>query len=165
MSVRRPGSGRSLAVVSPPSPPSERRTALRVSRTLSIPLEELRWRFTTGGGPGGQHANKASTRVELTFDVAASPTLGPRQRARLLDKLGTTVRVVAREHRSQAQNREEALRRLAERLAEALATSPSRHPTTPSRAARERRLEDKRRQSQRKRERARARSGSGSADV
>src|SRR3974390_3223602 len=90
---------------------------LRVSRSLSIPLHELRWRFTTGGGPGGQHANKASTRVEVHFDVAGSASLGPRQRARLLDQLGPTVRVVAREHRSQAQNREEALGRLAARLA------------------------------------------------
>jgi len=148
---------------SPPGPPAaspaDRRGVLRVSRSLAIPLDELRWRFTTGGGPGGQHANKASTRVELTFDVAASPSLGPRQRARLLEELGATVRVVAREHRSQAQNREEALRRLAERLAEALRTRTPRRPTAPTRAARERRLEDKRRLGERKRERARARSG------
>jgi ribosome-associated protein len=132
---------------------------LRVSRSLSIPLHELRWRFTTGGGPGGQHANKASTRVEVVFDVASSASLGPRQRARLLEALGPTVRVVARERRSQAQNREEALHRLALRLAEALRTRAPRRATAPSAAARARRLEDKRRLGERKRQRARGRAG------
>jgi ribosome-associated protein len=128
---------------------------LRVSRSLAIPAEELRWRFTTSGGPGGQHANKASTRVELSFDVAGSPSLGPRQRARLLDRIGPTVRVAASEERSQARNRDIALGRLRDRLVEGLRVEPTRVPTRPSKAARNRRLEEKRRQSSRKRDRTR----------
>src|ERR1700736_2097365 len=93
---------------------------LRVSRGLAIPVDELSWRFSSSGGPGGQHANTSNTRVELLFDVAGSPSLGPRQRARLLEKLGPVVRVVASDERSQARNRELALERLAERLAGAL---------------------------------------------
>jgi len=141
------------------STPSPGRRVLRVSRSLSIPAEELQWRFTTGGGPGGQHANKASTRVELVFDVECSPSLGPRQRARLLDKVGPSVRVVSREHRSQALNRDDALRRLADKLADALRVEVPRRPTTPSAGARARRLEDKRRQAQRKKNRALGRVG------
>ncbi|MBV8986828.1 MAG: aminoacyl-tRNA hydrolase, partial [Acidimicrobiia bacterium] len=67
---------------------------LRVTRTCRIPLDELAWRFTASGGPGGQHANTANTRAEVTFDVANSPSLGPRHRARLLERLGPAVRVV-----------------------------------------------------------------------
>ncbi|HYA68176.1 MAG TPA: alternative ribosome rescue aminoacyl-tRNA hydrolase ArfB [Acidimicrobiales bacterium] len=139
------------------STPPGRPRILRVSRSLSIPLDELQWRFTTGGGPGGQHANKASTRVELVFDVESSPSLGPRQRARLLEMVGPSVRVVSREHRSQALNRDEALRRLADKLADALHIEPVRRPTAPSVAARARRLEEKRHQAERKKGRARGR--------
>ena len=123
---------------------------LRVSRTLAIPLEELSWRFTPSGGPGGQHANKASTRAEVRFDVARSPVLGPRQRARLIERLGSEVRVAASDERSQSRNREVALERLRERLADALRVPPARVPTAPSAAARSRRLEDKRRQAAKK---------------
>ncbi|HZN15169.1 MAG TPA: peptide chain release factor-like protein, partial [Acidimicrobiales bacterium] len=80
-------------------------TELHVSRTCTIRMAELEWRFTASGGPGGQHANTANTRVELVFDVANSPSLGPRQRDRLLTKLGPTVRIVASDERSQARNR------------------------------------------------------------
>jgi len=139
-------------MASTPSP--GRRRVLRVSRSLSLPVEELQWRFTTGGGPGGQHANKASTRVELVFDVQSSPSLGPRQRARLLEKVGPSVRVVSREHRSQALNRDDALDRLADKLSDALRVEAPRRPTTPSAGARARRLEAKRRQAQRKKSRA-----------
>ena len=128
--------------------------ALRVSRGLVIPVEELSWRFTPSGGPGGQHANKASTRAEVTFAVDSSPSLGPRQRARLLERLGPTVRAAASQERSQARNRELALRRLADRLAAALRVEPPRRPTQPTAASRARRLEDKRRRSARKRERS-----------
>jgi ribosome-associated protein len=124
---------------------------LRVSGSLHIPLSELEWRFTGSGGPGGQHANTANTRVELRFDVAGSPSLGPRQRARLLDKLGPSVRVVASDERSQARNRQLALERLRDRLAGALRVERPRRPTRPTAGSRERRLESKRRQSQRKR--------------
>lgn len=126
---------------------------LRVSSTLVIPQDELEWRFSASGGPGGQHANKASTRAEVRFDVESSPSLGPRQRARLLEKLGPVVRVAADDERSQVRNRALALERLSERLAGALRQERPRRPTAPSKAAKERRLSDKKRQSERKRQR------------
>jgi ribosome-associated protein len=129
--------------------------SLRVTRSLVIPADELEWRFTTSGGPGGQHANKASTRAEVSFDVAASRSLGPRQRARLLERLGPTVRGAAGDERSQMRNRELALERLATRLADGLRVETRRVATRPSKSARDRRLSDKRRQSTRKRERGR----------
>ncbi|HXQ59122.1 MAG TPA: alternative ribosome rescue aminoacyl-tRNA hydrolase ArfB [Acidimicrobiales bacterium] len=135
------------------APADARRDVLRVTRGLVIPLEELAWRFTTSGGPGGQHANKTSTRAEVRFDVVSSPSLGPRQRARLLERLGPVVRVSAGEERSQGRNREVALRRLATRLAEGLRIEPTRIPTRPTAGAKARRLDDKRRQSARKRDR------------
>ena len=128
---------------------------LRVSGSLRIPLAELEWRFSRSGGPGGQHANTADTRAEVRFDVAASPSLGPRQRARLLERLGPVARVVASDSRSQARNRELALERLAARLAEALRVEAPRRPTRPSKGAKERRLETKRQVGERKRMRAR----------
>jgi ribosome-associated protein len=128
---------------------------LRVTRNCQIPLGELEWRFSGAGGPGGQHANTSNTRVELRFDVAGSPSLGPRQRARLLDRLGPRVRVVAADERSQARNRELALERLAARLADALRRDRRRVPTAPSRSARETRLQEKRQRSEVKRRRAR----------
>ena len=121
---------------------------LRVSPTCSIPDDELAWRFSASGGPGGQHVNTANTRVELVFDIANSPSLGPRQRARLLDKLGPTVRVVASHERSQLRNREEARRRLAERLEAALQVDRPRIRTRATKASKERRLESKRRTSE-----------------
>jgi ribosome-associated protein len=139
--------------VTDPAPDSERREVLRVTRGVVIPLDELVWRFTTSGGPGGQHANKTSTRAEVRFDVASSPSLGPRQRARLLERLGPTVRVSAGEERSQSRNREVALRRLAARLADGLHREPPRVPTKPTMGSKIRRMEDKRRQSTRKRNR------------
>lgn len=128
---------------------------LVVSRSCRIPLGELEWRFSRSGGPGGQHANTADTRVEVRFDVASSPSLGPRQRARLLERLGPSVRVVASDERSQARNRELALRRLAERLAGALRSERPRLATRPSTTARAARVETKRRRSKTKRLRAR----------
>ncbi|HXW80208.1 MAG TPA: alternative ribosome rescue aminoacyl-tRNA hydrolase ArfB [Acidimicrobiales bacterium] len=126
---------------------------LRVGRRLVIPAEELEWRFSSSGGPGGQHANTANTRVEVIFDVARSAALGPRQRARLLEHLGPVVRVVARDERSQARNRQLALERLAERLEEALRVQRPRRPTQPTEASRQRRLRDKQLRSARKQER------------
>src|SRR5580692_9303557 len=111
----------------PPAGPGG--AVLRVTKALSIPLDELAWRFTTSGGPGGQHANKTSTRAEVRFDIERSPSLGPRQRARLLERLGPTIRVASGEERSQSRNRDVALRRLAERLAEGLHTERPRLPT------------------------------------
>ena len=128
---------------------------LRVTRTCAIPFDELEWRFTGSGGPGGQHANTSNTRAEVRFDIAASPSLGPRQRARLLERLGPVVRVVASDERSQARNRALALERLRSRLAEALRVQRERRPTAPTTASQQRRLESKRRRAQVKRHRAR----------
>ena len=135
------------------------REGLRVNRGLVIPLEELEWRFSTSGGPGGQHANRASTRAEVRFDVAASPSLGPRQRARLLDRLGPVVRVSAGEERSQARNRALALERLARRLAAALTVERTRTATAPTKASITRRLEHKRRRGELKRRRGELKRG------
>ena len=115
----------------------EDRHGLRVTRSLSVPADELEWRFTGSGGPGGQHANTSNTRVEVRFDVARSAVLGPRQRARLLARLGPVVRVVASDRRSQAQNRSLALERLGGRLAAALRVERPRRPTEPTAAARQ----------------------------
>ncbi len=128
---------------------------LRVTRGLAIPLHELEWRFLPSGGPGGQHANRSHTRAEVSFDVLASAALGPRQRARLLARLGPTVHAVAGDERSQLRNRQLALERLSGRLAAALQVERPRVPTAPSASARARRLADKRRRSARKRDRAR----------
>ena len=128
---------------------------LRVSSTLVLPLAELSWRFSRSGGPGGQHANTADTRVEVRFDIAGSPTLGPRQRARLLERFGDELRVVVSDERSQARNRDLALERLAARLADALRVTTPRRATKPTKASDRRRLEAKRRQSNRKAERRR----------
>jgi ribosome-associated protein len=128
---------------------------LRVNRSLAVPVAELTWRFSRSGGPGGQHANTADTRVEVVFDVAGSPSLGPRQRQRLLERLGPEVRVVAADERSQARNRRLALERLRDRLAGALRTEAPRRPTRPSKASVRRRLDAKRRQSERKAQRRR----------
>ncbi len=128
---------------------------LRVTPTCVVRMDELDWRFSASGGPGGQHVNTANTRAEVRFDIAGSPSLGPRQRARLLERFGRDVRVVASDERSQRRNRELALERLRGRLAAALAVKRRRRPTKPSRASRERRLKQKRRASERKRLRRR----------
>jgi len=127
---------------------------LQVTRNLRVPIDELEWRFTTSGGPGGQHANRSSTRVEVRFDVVGSTALGPRQRARLLERLGPVVRASAGDERSQVRNRAVALDRLAARLAEGLRTERARIPTRPPAAAAARRLQEKRRRSELKRQRA-----------
>jgi len=124
-----------------------------VTSSCVIPLDEIEWQTSRSGGPGGQHANTSDTRVEVRFDVAGSPSLGPRQRARLLEKLGPVVRATASDSRSQARNREIALERLRTRLAEGLKVERPRRATKPTKAARVRRLDAKRRQSVRKRDR------------
>jgi len=132
---------------------------LRVNRRLVIPSSELEERFTTSSGPGGQHANKASTRAELAWNVAASSVLGPRQRERIrlrlanrLDSNGV-LRVASEKHRSQLRNRDEAKKRLAELIDRALKVEPARVKTKPTRASKERRLQQKRRRSEVKRAR------------
>jgi ribosome-associated protein len=117
---------------------------LRVSRSLVIPLEEFEWRFSGSGGPGGQHANTSNTRVECVFSIATSPTLGPRQREKLLARFGPVLRVVASDERSQLRNRDRALGRMRDRLAAALVEDRRRISTKPTRASKERRLQTKR---------------------
>ena len=126
---------------------------LQVTPTLRIPIDELSWRFTGSGGPGGQHANTSNTRVELIWDVASSAAPGPRQRALLLERLGPVVRVVVSDERSQSRNRELALERLRSKVGAALRVQTPRRPTRPSRGSQERRLESKRRHAERKRQR------------
>lgn len=126
---------------------------LRVRKSLAIPMSEISWRATTSGGPGGQHANRTLSRVEVQFDVASSPSLGPRQRSRLLERYGTTVRAAASESRSQARNRQLATERLASKLAEGLRVDPTRRPTKPTKGSQVRRVEEKRRRSETKRQR------------
>jgi ribosome-associated protein len=128
---------------------------LPVAAGVVLPAAELRWRFTPSGGPGGQHANRAHTRVEVSVDLAGSPTLPPAVRDRLVAKLGDEVRVEVDEERSQSRNRSLARARLAERLAGALVVPRPRRPTRPSAAARRRRVEEKRRRGRLKQERRR----------
>jgi ribosome-associated protein len=117
---------------------------LRVSRSLVIPLEEFEWRFSGSGGPGGQHANTSNTRVECVFSIATSPSLGPRQREKLLARFGPVLRVVAADERSQLRNRDLALRRMSDRISAALVEERRRISTKPTRASKERRLQTKR---------------------
>jgi ribosome-associated protein len=128
---------------------------LHVRRGLDLPLSEITWRATTSGGPGGQHANRTLSRVEVEFDVGASSVLGPRQRQRLLDRVGPVVRASAGESRSQARNRQLALERLASRIDAALRVEAPRRPTRPTKSSQVRRVEAKRRRSEVKRRRRR----------
>jgi ribosome-associated protein len=123
---------------------------LRLSEEIEIPAAELVVRVSRSAGPGGQHANVTESRVEVSFDIAASPSLPEWARERLTERLGERATAVAQEQRSQLRNREVAIERLAKRLQDALARPPQRHATRPSRAARERRLQEKRRASERK---------------
>jgi ribosome-associated protein len=126
---------------------------LRVAPGVTIPAAELTWRFSSSGGPGGQHVNTANTRAEVILDVAGSPSLPADIRDRLARRLGPVVAVAASDRRSQARNRELAVARLAERLRAALSEAPPRRPTRPTAASRRRRLEAKRQQAERKRDR------------
>jgi len=112
---------------------------------------EIAFRFSRSSGPGGQHAQKSSTRAEALFDVAASDGLTERERERVLAKLGPVVRAVAQDERSQLRNRELATDRIVEQLRDAVKVRRRRKPTAPSAASREQRLDDKRRVGQKKR--------------
>jgi ribosome-associated protein len=129
---------------------------LRVGR-VTVPAAELVWRYDTPGGPGGQHANRAATRVELRFDVAESAALSEADRHRLIAKLGPSVVVTAADSRSQVRNRELALERLRTVLGEALKPERPRRKTKPSRASKQRRVDAKRQRSALKRTRGRVR--------
>jgi ribosome-associated protein len=130
---------------------------LEVNDALSIPRSELEFRATRSGGPGGQHVNTSSTRIELLWNLHTSRALSDEQREHLRQRLASRtdgdgfVRVVSSEFRSQLRNREAAETRLAELLRRALVKPRKRIPTRPSRAAREARLKDKRMRSEKKR--------------
>jgi len=128
---------------------------LQIGAAVGLPLAELELRFSRAGGPGGQHVNTSSTRVELLFDLERSPSLTEAERARARRRLRTRLdadgrlRVVAQDERSQLRNRELAVRRFAELMREALAPPPPpRRATRPSRAAKARRVEGKKRTGQ-----------------
>jgi ribosome-associated protein len=127
------------------------RESIRVTRSVVLPLAEIELRFSRSSGPGGQHAQKSETRVEAVFDVEASSALTPTQKRRVVGKAGPVLRAVAQDERSQVRNRQLAVERLVEALRLALRVERRRVPTTPTAAARERRLEDKRRRSRLKR--------------
>lgn len=122
---------------------------------LVIPAQELQWRFSASGGPGGQHANTSNTRVEVRFDIAASPSLTAVQRQRLVARLGPEVRVVCLDARSQYRNRQLAGERLAERLREGLRVPTTRHATRRTKGSVQRRLVAKSRRADIKRGRGR----------
>lgn len=122
-----------------------------MTRSVVLPLSELEFRFSRSSGPGGQHANRSETRVEAIFDVEASRALSGAQKRRVLARAGPTLRAVAQDERSQWRNRELAAERVAAQLKEALRIERARVPTKPTAAARDRRLEEKRKRSETKR--------------
>lgn len=132
-----------------------------ITPALTIPRAELQFRASRAGGPGGQHVNTSSTRVELLWDLSHSTVVSDEQRGRLLTKLAARldaagmVRVVASDRRSQSQNRDAAAERLAALVRQALVVPRKRRPTRPTRASREQRLADKRKRGERKRDRRR----------
>ena len=128
---------------------------LVVTSGVRIPRHELDVKFTTSGGPGGQHANKTATRAELTFDVEASGAFSEAQRDRVRSKLGSVVRVVVDDERSQLRNRALAEERLAERLRAALHVERPRRATRPTRGSQQRRIVAKKQRGDIKRNRQR----------
>jgi ribosome-associated protein len=128
---------------------------MRIARGVEVPLSEVELRTSRSSGPGGQHANVTASRVEASFDVAASRSLDDEQRRRITARYGPVVRAVAQDTRSQARNRELALERLRSRLASALTVQRPRRATRAPPAARRRRLDSKRRRGELKRQRRR----------
>jgi len=135
--------------------------AVVINETLAIPQAELTFRATRSGGPGGQHVNTSATRVELTWNIATSPSLDDAQRQRLLERMASrldsngVIRFVEGRRRSQLQNKETVTERFATTIARALEVPRPRRKTRPSRASKEKRLREKRQRSDRKRERER----------
>ena len=130
---------------------------VRINPEVAIPMAELEFRASRASGPGGQGVNTTDSRVELRFDLAGSPSLGPEAKERAMRRLGPrldsggVLRVVAQSSRSQLANRRAATERFAELLAAALYRPRPRRPTRPSRAAAARRVETKRRRGDTKR--------------
>jgi ribosome-associated protein len=127
--------------------------SIRVTRSVVVPRSEIELRTSRSSGPGGQHAQKSETRVEAIFDVEASTALSDAQKRRVIARAGTVLRAVAQDERSQLRNRELATERLVASLREALRVERKRLPTKPTEAAKQRRLDDKRRRGELKRQR------------
>jgi ribosome-associated protein len=125
--------------------------SIRVTRSVVLPLSEVEFRYSRSSGPGGQHAQKTETRVEAVFDVEASQALTEVQKRRVIARAGPVLRAIAQDERSQTRNRELAVERLVEQLRRALRVERPRVPTSPTKASRERRLDEKRRRSKTKR--------------
>ena len=125
--------------------------SIRVTRTVTVPVAEIELRTSRSSGPGGQHAQKSETRVEAVFDVEASAALSAAQKKRVVAKAGPVLRAVAQDERSQLRNKELAVERLTEALREALRVPRKRRPTKPTKASKERRLEEKKRRGETKR--------------
>ena len=121
----------------------------------TVPAEAVTWRFGPSGGPGGQHANRSSTRVEAVLDLTTAGDVVPAARERLIDRFGAELRVVVDDTRSQARNRDIALDRLQARLRDGVAVAKPRKPTRPPGRSRRRRLDKKRQRSETKRGRGR----------
>ena len=122
-----------------------------MTRSVTLPVDEIELRFSRSSGPGGQHAQRSETRVEAILDIEASSALTPAQKRRVVARAGPVLRAVAQDERSQWRNRELAVERLVERLREALRVERRRRPTRPTAASRQRRLDDKRRRGETKR--------------
>jgi ribosome-associated protein len=125
--------------------------SIRVTRTVAVPPAEIQLRTSRSSGPGGQHAQKSETRVEALFDVEASSALSEAQKRRVLAKTGPIIRAVAQDERSQLRNKELATERLVAALREALKVERTRVPTKPSRAAKAKRVDSKKRRGETKR--------------
>jgi ribosome-associated protein len=125
--------------------------SIRVTRSVVLPRAEIELRTSRSSGPGGQHAQKSETRVEAVFDVEASSALSEGQKKRVLAKAGPILRAIAQDERSQLRNKELATERLVALLRDALHVERKRVATKPSKAAKERRLDDKRRRGEVKR--------------
>lgn len=126
-----------------------------MKKGCSIPMSEIVVRASRSSGPGGQHANVTASRIEASFQISSSDSLNATQRKRLQERFGDRVTAVSQDARSQARNREIALERLAEKIAEAITPPKPRRKTRPTRASKERRLEGKRKRSEVKRARRR----------
>lgn len=125
--------------------------SIRVTRSVVLPLSEIELQTSRSSGPGGQHAQKSETRVVAVLDVEASSALTEAQKRRVIARVGPVLRSVAQDERSQSRNRELAVERLVAALREALRVQRKRVPTKPTAAARERRLEQKKRRAKTKR--------------
>jgi ribosome-associated protein len=125
--------------------------SIRVTRSVAVPRSEIELRTSRSSGPGGQHAQKSETRVEAVFDVEASGALTEPQKRRVVAKAGPVLRAVAQDERSQARNKELATERVIQMLREALRVERKRMPTKPTEAAKQRRLDEKRRRGETKR--------------